>query len=143
MRNLLRDLRCIKLNRTPQLHWMMGLRSAFARLGMYGVTSWAVAQPTREIGIRMVVGADTGRILGMVSLYGARLCVGACDRTHSRLRVSPIPGESDIRRQSCRSFHLRDRCVVDDCRGPVGLLLAGAAGQPSGSNDFAALGVTD
>jgi hypothetical protein len=41
-----------------------------AAVGLYGVTSFAVNQRTQEFGIRMALGADRNRILGMVLKQG-------------------------------------------------------------------------
>jgi len=41
-----------------------------AAVGLYGVTSFAVSQRTQEFGIRMALGADRNRIMGMVLKQG-------------------------------------------------------------------------
>ncbi|HXV87069.1 MAG TPA: ABC transporter permease [Gemmatimonadales bacterium] len=47
-----------------------GLGMALAVLGLYGLTAYGVAQRTREFGIRAALGAEPGRIAGMVVREG-------------------------------------------------------------------------
>jgi predicted permease len=51
------------------------LATALAGLGLYGVLAYSVAQRSREIGLRVALGAPAGRIRGMVLKQVARMAV--------------------------------------------------------------------
>ncbi|MHB1743315.1 MAG: ADOP family duplicated permease [Acidobacteriaceae bacterium] len=52
-----------------------GLALLITVVGLYGLLSYSVAQRTREIGIRMALGADRGRVMGMVLRQALTLLV--------------------------------------------------------------------
>jgi putative ABC transport system permease protein len=77
-----------------------GLGFALAIVGVYGVMSYVVSQQTREIGIRMALGANRQKVLGMVIVHGLKLTLGGVligvgvSLALTRFMRSQLPGVS-------------------------------------------------
>jgi predicted permease len=52
-----------------------GLALVLAAIGVYGLTAYAVAQRTREIGIRVSLGARPAQVVNEILAQGLRLCL--------------------------------------------------------------------
>ena len=93
---------------------LMGL--GLAIIGLYGLVAYAVGRRTREIGIRMAIGADRAAVVRMVLRQGLVLALvglaiggaasvrrgGNCSRRRSRAAT--------IKRTSSRSFWSSQWC---------------------------------
>ena len=93
------------------------LAALLATLGLYGVMSYMIARRRKEIGIRMALGADRGRVIQFVLKETLAACGRAGDRCGAFAMGGPSGGEALIRRAAsrCGIAWGRGRAFERDC----------------------------
>ena len=108
---------------------LMGM--TLTMVGLYGLVSYSVSRRTREIGIRVAIGATSGRVLRMILFQGlmpagAGMVVGiALSGVTTRALSSLVP----LNQQSQPAHVLRRRTAARPCRAVRLLRARPASGQ--------------
>ncbi|PYJ85980.1 MAG: hypothetical protein DME70_08780 [Verrucomicrobia bacterium] len=100
---------------------IFGVMALFlAAIGLYAVMSYSVSQGTRELGLRMALGAGAADLLRMVVARGLRLTIAPINdrrnlhRRDRRAVPDTFDGQSPLQGQPARSDRLRIRLSRHD-----------------------------
>jgi len=109
---------------------LLGAFAALALLlsavGIYGVTAYAVAQRTREIGVRMAIGATAGTVVRMVLLGALRtVAIGVCIGTLAALAAGRLIASQ------LYGVNARDPVTFAAIAGVLALVAIAASGIPA------------
>ena len=108
-----------------------GLALLLAGVGLYGVMSYAVAQSTRELGLRMALGAGAANLLRLVISRGLRLTAGGVlFGAIAALALDEIAGKASLQREPARSLGLRIGIGRDGAYCNISVPVARVARRP-------------